>query len=392
MTMLKFSPNLCPPSALWVSTDAGEKMSQARPKPRRTGVVVMLLALVCGSHTVATADDSINEMRKQAVQFLRVTQGADGSWTRSDLVGVTGLVTTSLLRSGIPADDPMVAAGLANLLSNVKPDGGIYAKESLHRNYETCIAILALSEVNSDGAFSKQIEGAEAFLRNLQWDQGEGIESSDPAWGGGGYGSHQRPDMSNTQFLIEALKTAGVKKDDPAMKNILVFLSRSQNLETTHNDTPFAAKINDGGFYYTPAAGGDSKAGTTEDGGLRSYGSMTYAGLKSLIYAGLDAEDIRVKSAKEWIRNHYTLTENPGTGQQGLFYYFHTFAKTMSVLGDSEFVDAAGQKHNWKVELTGRLAALQKNNGSWINPADRWYEGDPNLVTAYSLLALSYCD
>ena len=38
------------------------------------------------------------------------------------------------------------------------------------------------------------------------------------------------------------------------------------------------------------------------------------------------------------------------------------------------------------------LFERQKENGSWLNPAERWYEGDPNLVTAYALLALDYCD
>ena len=191
---------------------------------------------------------------------------------------------------------------------------------------------------------------------------------------------------------MEALKAAGVKEDDPAMQKALVFVSRTQNLETEHNTTPFAAKVDDGGFYYTPAAGGTSQAGNTPNGGLRSYGSMTYAGLKSMIYAGLDEKDPRVKAAFDWIRRHYTLDQNPGLGQQGLFYYYHTYAKTLDALGQDTFEDAQGTQHDWRQELTAKLASLQKENGSWVNTADRWYEGDPNLVTAYSLMALSYCD
>jgi squalene-hopene/tetraprenyl-beta-curcumene cyclase len=337
------------------------------------------------------ADSQIDAIRQRAIRFLGSTQRDDGSWTSEKMVGVSGLVTAALLNSGQPADNAQVAAGLKHLEDQIKPDGGIYAAGSLHRNYETSIAVLAFSAANKDGRYSKAIEGAKGFLKGLQWDQGEGIESSDPAWGGGGYGSHQRPDMSNTQFLIEALKSAGVEKDDPAMQKVLVFLSRSQNLESEFNNTEFARKINDGGFYYTPAAGGDSKAGTTDNGGLRSYGSMTYAGLKSLIYAGLDKDDKRVAAASDWIRRNYTLAENPGMGQQGLYYYFHTFAKTMDVLGHDEFVDEAGKSHSWRSELVDRLAKLQRADGSWTNPADRWYEGDPNLVTAYCLLALSHC-
>ena len=38
--------------------------------------------------------------------------------------------------------------------------------------------------------------------------------------------------------------------------------------------------------------------------------------------------------------------------------------------------------------MTAKLAELQSPDGSWTNPADRWYEGDPTLVTSYALLAL----
>lgn len=332
------------------------------------------------------------EMQEKAIRFLRLTQNPDGSWTKSEFVGISGLVTTAMLRSGLDRDDSTVAKGLRHLVAQAKPDGGFYAKDSLHRNYETCITVMALSEANTDGKYDDHIRKAEGFLKGLQWDKGEGVESSDPAWGGGGYGSHERPDMSNTQYLVEALVKAGATKDDPAMKNVLTFLSRSQNLETAFNDTKWAGLINDGGFYYTPAAGGESKAGILDNGGLRSYGSMTYAGLKSLIYAGLELNDPRVVAATDWIRKNYTLKENPGVGQQGLFYYFHTFGKTMSVIAKDKFTDAGGTEHDWRAELTERLRNLQQDNGSWLNPQDRWYEGDPNLVTAYSLLALSYCE
>ncbi|MGD9858344.1 MAG: hypothetical protein AB7U20_25665, partial [Planctomycetaceae bacterium] len=164
------------------------------------------------------------------------------------------------------------------------------------------------------------------------------------------------------------------------------------NLETEFNTTPHAGKIEDGGFYYTAAAGGETKAETTPNGGLRSYASMTYAGLKSMIYAGLTPDDQRVKAATEWIKRFYTLEENPGIGQQGLFYYYHTFAKTLSVMGVDEFEEASGAKHDWRKELAEHLFSVQQSNGSWLNPTDRWYEGDPNLVTAYALLALSYCE
>ena len=114
------------------------------------------------------------------------------------------------------------------------------------------------------------------------------------------------------------------------MKRALVFVSRCQNLESEHNTLAFAKKNpDDGGFIYTAAAGGQSPAGQTPNGGLRSYGSMTYAGLKSMIYAGVRADDPRVKAARKWIQQHYDLSSNPGMGQAGLYYYYQTVAKAL---------------------------------------------------------------
>jgi squalene-hopene/tetraprenyl-beta-curcumene cyclase len=61
------------------------------------------------------------------------------------------------------------------------------------------------------------------------------------------------------------------------------------------------------------------------------------------------------------------------------------------VMGLTEFTDAAGKKHDWKIDLTSALAKRQKPDGSWTNAKDRWMEGDPNLVTGYALMTLSHC-
>ena len=334
----------------------------------------------------------LESSREKAIDFLSVSQADDGSWTSDHAPGITALVAHSLLQSGVKADDAVVEAALKHLESHIKPDGGIYDKDSRHRNYETSISLLAFKSANQNGQYDKVISKAVTFLKKLQWDDEETGGSSHTSFGGAGYGGHERPDLSNTTFFIEALKQAGVSNEDPAMKNALLFVSRCQNLEGKHNTTEFASKIDDGGFYYTPAAGGTSQAGSNPDGGLRSYASMTYAGLKSMIYAGVDKNDPRVKAATTWIRDFYSLEENPGMGQQGLFYYYHTFAKALSMLDIDTFVETDGTKHDWRKELSEHLFEIQKSNGSWVNPEDRWYEGDPNLVTAYALLALKYSE
>ncbi len=331
------------------------------------------------------------QLRKMGVDYLLGRQADDGSWTKPNAPGISALVTTALLKSGLKPDHPAIKKALRHLVSHEKKDGGFYATDSNHRNYETCLTILALTKANKDKRYDKQIAKAVNFLKGLQWDQGEGLSSTDGSFGGAGYGSHERPDMSNTQFFIEALRASGVPEDDTNIQNALKFVSRAQNMQSEHNKMPFAGKIRDGGFYYTPAVGGETKGQVLPNGGLSSYGSMTYAGLKSMVYAGLKSDDKRVKSAFEWIQKNYTLDENPGVGLQGLFYYYHVFGKALSLMKVDYIVDANGKKHDWRKELTSKLTAL-RSAGFWVNKADRWYEGDPNLVTAYSLMALSYCD
>ena len=357
----------------------------------RTGFLSGLTLVAAGLISAASAAAAEDDMTARAVEFLRTTQADDGSWTSPEQPGISALVVASLLKSDVGVDDPMVAKGLEHLETFIQSDGGIYRPESSHKNYETSISLVAFDAANKDGRYDAVLRDAADFLKGLQWDGDEGADQSDPKFGGAGYGGHKRPDLSNTSFFIEALITAGVSRDDPAMKNALVFVSRCQNLESEHNTTEFAAKVNDGGFYYTPAAGGTSQAGPTPNGGLRSYASMTYAGLKSMIYAGLTEDDPRVAAATNWLRRFYTLEENPGMGQQGLFYYFHTFAKALDAAGFDTFEDDQGVRHDWRAELKNHLAELQQDNGSWVNPTDRWYEGDPNLVTAYALLALERC-
>lgn len=365
---------------------------------QRMGCWIAAAVVLCGA-TLPTAEAvgpdaaALKSARQKGAAFLKTSQSDDGSWTSSEAPGVTGLVTFGMLAGGTPADDPAVAKALKHLESFIQSDGGIYFPKSHHSNYETAICVMVFSVANTGGKYDALLARADKFLRGLQWDESEKTDKADVKFGGAGYGrTGDRPDLSNTVFFLEALQATGAKKDDPAVQKALVFLSRCQNLETENNTTPFASKVNDGGFYYTPAAGGNSQAGNNPDGGLRSYGSMTYAGLKSMIFAGLTPDDERVQAATTWIKKFYSVTENPGLGQQGVYYYFQMFAKALSAMNVDQFEDAAGKKHDWRKELAEHLFSVQQANGSWVNTNARWMEGDPNLSTAYALMALKYCD
>jgi squalene-hopene/tetraprenyl-beta-curcumene cyclase len=214
--------------------------------------------------------------------------------------------------------------------------------------------------------------------------------------------------LSNLQLMLQGLKDSGVSSNDEVFHRALTFLARTQ-MHGSVNDMPYAEGSEQGGFIYSTGPSGDemtvgeSKAGTIEeslDDGtrvsrLRCYGSMTYAGFKSYIYADLGRDDERVRMAYDWLRAHYTLEENPGLGMQGFYYYMVTFSRALDAWGlpTIETIDENGSvtgERDWANDLIDRLAGLQKEDGSFENLHDRWLEGDPTLVTAYALVALQH--
>lgn len=367
--------------------------------------------------TPASADvDSVGDqaLLKQSVKkgvnyLLQKGQAEDGSFSKQLNPAITSLCLSALLENNVPVSDARIQKGIAYVKSMVQPDGGIYAKGSTLRNYETSIAVMCFVRVKQAyestdkekaAQYQTLVANAAGFLKGLQWDDAENHGPESEFYGGQGYGGHKRPDLSNTSFFLDALKAAGEPADSEAFQKAMVFVSRSQNLQSKYNGMEYAQKATEddkGGMIYSPVGGGETKANSGDknaNGGLRSYASMTYAGLKSFLYAGVSKDDIRVKAAMDWISRHYDLTSNPGLGQQGLYYYYHVFAKTMGAMGQDTITDKSGTKHDWRKDLTQQLAKLQQDDGSWTNAENskRWYEGDPNLVTAYSLLALGYAD
>jgi squalene-hopene/tetraprenyl-beta-curcumene cyclase len=293
-----------------------------------------------------------------------------------------------------------IDAGLDWLASLQHEDGSIHQGQLA--NYVTSASVLAFVAAKRP-ADAPRIALARDFLKGLQADEGEGYSAGDRYYGGVGYGGDERPDLSNLQMALEALNASGVPGSDPAFQKALVFLQRCQN-RSESNDLALGVEGktitsgNDGGAAYAP---GESKAGLVElpDGKrvARSYGSMSYALLKGYLFAGLSKDDPRVQAVWKWLRENYTVAVNPGfppsddptASYQGLFYYFHTMAKALDLSGEPTVVDGQGVAHDWRAELAGRLVAMQRPDGSWINEnAERWLEGNPVLATSYAMLSL----
>jgi squalene-hopene/tetraprenyl-beta-curcumene cyclase len=373
---------------------------------KRCGIVLFAIAIVTAMlparGEAQPNDDKLKTTVEKATAYLKKSQNENGSWSAEPQNrGVTGIVVVGLIRNGVKPDEAPVAKGVQFVESLINKKSGHIAGDDAKAtliNYNTSINIMALNAANKGDKYKAVLGNAAKYLKEYQWDENRGKKEDSDYYGGAGYaGDKSRPDLSNTAFFLEALKEAGVSKDDPAFKKALVFVSRCQNFKSEYNTAPWAAKNNDGSFAYTGANGGENRR--TDGDGVKTdmggYGSMTYAGVKSMIYCGLSKDDDRMKKALEWIGKNYTLDSNPGmpeaNSQRGLFYYYHTFAKTMDALGIDEFTDAKGVKHDWRADLLAAIAKRQKADGSFINETDRWMEGDPNLVTGYALMALSYC-
>lgn len=352
---------------------------------------ILSLALVTPALAQTTGPDAkeVQAITDKAYDFLKSRQKADGSFEPArGGPGTTALIAAALVRLGKPVDDPVVAKALASLEKSIQKDGGIYSR--FLANYTTSIALVTFKEANKGGKYDTVIANAGKFLKTLQ----HGGANSELGFGGFGYDAKSRPDVSNSHFTVEALLAAGVPKDDPAIKNALIFLSRCQNLPGEANKEAFATKAtaaDKGGFVYNPFDATNEKSNKrTPQGGLRSEGGMTYAGLKSFLYAGVGKDDPRVKAAIDWIKQHYTLEENPGQKDSGLFYYYHVFAKAMDALGEDIFTDADGKKHDWRKELFDTLKKKQAADGSWTNSNGQFLENSPELATSFAILALSY--
>jgi squalene-hopene/tetraprenyl-beta-curcumene cyclase len=330
--------------------------------------------------SAATRAKVMASLRK-GVDFLKKERGADGLWDKN--YGVSGVAAIAIINDpGMPKAENIkfVTPTLDAFVKLAKPDGGMY--ENIIPHYITAVSVSALAAAGRP-ADQKLIKDAAAYLQQNMLDEGEGIAKTDFWYGGMGYGGATRPDRKadiiSLEYALRALHDAEVPADNAAWQKALTFLQRTQNNSET-NDQKWAA--NDGGFVYYPGFS------YNPDGPTRSYGSVSYAGLLSYSWANLKKTDPRVQAAMKWVKNNYTVDENPGLGQKTVYYYYMVMAKALAALGEPTFTDANGRRHNWREELSQKLMALQHGDGSWVNPVKDEMQDNPRLVTAFVVTTL----
>lgn len=373
-------------------------------------IIPCLAAGLLATTAAATANPyvSIQQEIRQAIArgnaWLATQQHEDGYWGDERLPAMTGLALSSaVLGPDFDAKAPFpenIDKAYQWLLSKQQENGGIYDRGL--SVYNTAVSMNALVH-SGRKEFEPAIVRARAHVIGQQWDSTLNPDTDPINDGGIGYGSDDsHTDLSNTYLALESIALSQKIIDDgqygeqPDLnwEAAINFISRCQNLTET-NDQPWASNDPDnrGGFIYAP---GQSKAGEQElENGrvaLRSYGSMSYAGLLSFIYAKLTPDDPRVAAVMDWLQKNYSIEENPGLGAQGLYYYYQTMAKALTAANVNTLTTTDGKAIDWRKELAGRVLANQREDGSWVNDNGRWMESNPVLVTSYMVLALQQID
>ncbi|RYD46276.1 MAG: cycloartenol synthase, partial [Verrucomicrobiaceae bacterium] len=279
-------------------------LSEIKPFTKTMKKILSTLAMIGTATAGASAQntgrhESLKQEIRQAIArgnaWLKTQQKEDGHWDDEGLPAFTALALTAAtrdpsldLKAPLPAH---IEKGFSWMLDQQKDDGGIYNRGLTVYNTATAVTALVSSEQEK---YEPAIVKARKHLIDQQWDIDKEKETDNPNDGGIGYGSkNDRSDMSNTYLAIEALALSkkviedGKHGDQPDLNwdAAVAFLSRCQNLEAT-NDREWASDDakNKGGFIYGP---NETKAGEEklENGrtALRSYGSISYAGLLSLV-------------------------------------------------------------------------------------------------------------
>lgn len=252
--------------------------------------------------------------------------------------------------------------------------------------------LMALMEANKGGRYDRLIRRTVDRLKAAQWGPARGCEDSDPSSGGTGYKPLAPPDLYHTSLAVEAIRRAGVSARDPYMQRALQFVSRCQDLPNPGRQPVSCEATDHGGFSIAPPTLNEWGAEGRSEDSLRPCGSLTCAGLTSLISCGVSKEDCRVKAAFDWLRRNYTLDANPGMASPRcrLYDYYLSLATALTALGEDSIVDDNNVRHNWRRELEQMLQTTQEPDGCWLNPAESedCSESHPLVTTSLAMMTL----
>jgi squalene-hopene/tetraprenyl-beta-curcumene cyclase len=395
----------------------------------------MLATCILFPHALRAADDiGLAEIKQKAATvsmqkglgWLASIQQDSGAWSNTNFPALTAMPLWAMVRSGKQELAPQIINATTYLLSSVKtsgPDkGAIYhhvpgRKGGGLSNYNTALSLVALHAVYNSPILSGDnkpenmpdlvpvILNARAFLADSQYE-GETLH-----FGGMGYDpptGRSYADLSNSYLGYQAMRLtqeleelrSGNVKVSLNWDDAITFIQRIHN-HPEYNDQPWATDEPSefGGFAYRPDTFRDDFGAFTNSNGVVKYRSaltMSYAGLISYLYAGVDKDDPRIASVIKWIENNWTTEKsnrNPELAGQpeemgGYYYYLMVMSQALDAMGINELTLTNGETVNWREEVIDQLLKRQREDGYWINEYGRYWEADPTLASAYALLAL----
>lgn len=307
--------------------------------------------------------DSISVQRSidRGVEYLRKTQNKRGGWREYSgyNCGLSALCTLAWINAGVSRQDPDLIRAM-EYLRKFPPDD----------TYSVSLQTLVYCAVGA-------LEDVPRIRRNVEWL----TELQKPAnarhAGGWGYTVVRGfGDQSNSQFAVLALGAAadrGIKVPREVFEAAAEYWRRTQFTE--------------GGWSYST--------------GLRPSGSMTCAGIGSLIICGSslsdldeanagqlnccgdDASDDAVDRGLAYLSKVFTMDANPGGEMLSYFYYLYAVERIGRLSGRR----LIGNR-DWYREGAERLVGLQDNfQGFWQGGGV--VESNRDVSTSFALLFLA---
>jgi squalene-hopene/tetraprenyl-beta-curcumene cyclase len=367
-----------------------------------TGLLVLAMSAM---HVAAAVVAEENHARAEAAltrgaERLLALQNDDGSWGKPPMIGITALCVIALHDApGIDAGkrDAAIDAGIEFLLADLDEDGtaekffglrsqsAFWEKTPRYATYSIAVTLLAMATVDKPEHIPL-IKRGRAYLRTLQR-----VNPNSKHHGGFGYGAGGRSaNLSITAWSAEAMHhTAYVEGDeqgaDPTVtaQNEAMWASIEEFLEATQKNQAVgqdAAEDSDaGGLGYKPSKDASK---------VVVSGAMSYSGYKTMLYAKLPPDDVRVRAVRKYIAANYDLSEDPGRGKAGYYYYLHAMARALDAAGLDSLKLTDGRLVKWREEIIAVLVGLQGENGGWHNAYGKYMESIPELVTAYAMMTL----
>ena len=346
--------------------------------------ITSIAALSVAMHILTGEAVTIDEALDRGAKYLLANQSAEGFWSDRQMPALTALPVWALCQWGGDAAKA-IEGGVAYVLSTQREDGGFYVPKpgrggSGLGNYNTSVCLSSL--------YVSGKAPVAAMLKAREYIASSQLTGDDTMAGGFGYDKVSRKryaDLSNTSYALDAMhRTASLEELRSGGKRVDVDWDKA--LSFVSNLVKDSGPDSGGAAYNERTAQAGREQGPQGRVSLRAYGSMTYAAVLSMCHANLDRSDPRVKQSLEYCQKYWSLDENPGMGNQGLYYFYDILARAL----DAAKVDKVGE-HDWKRELAAKLICLQREDGSWANENNRFWEGDSVLCTAFAMLSLEIC-